>query len=164
MITQPAARSTDPVKNREHDETRNPQIDRPPGPAETAPEQIVRTRGGRVWFWIVVVALTAAAWHYRPHWLPWIAPFLPNVQHLFCEYHHDAGHGENRLAGILILLENAGFQIHLAKSFAYQSLTGHHPMKYVESPYSLEIWAKNRNWREPIPVTEDIDAAPADVK
>jgi multidrug efflux system membrane fusion protein len=77
MITQPAARTTDPVKNRES-ETRNPQADRPLGTADTVVEPIVRTRRGRVWRWILVIALAAVAWHYRPHWLPWLAPFLPN--------------------------------------------------------------------------------------
>ncbi len=71
---------------------------------------------------------------------------LPNVQHIFCEYHHGAGLDPARLPKILSILEQAGFDTHMGKSFSYHQGTHTRPMKHVGRPYSLVIWAKNRNW------------------
>jgi len=71
---------------------------------------------------------------------------LPNVQHIFCEYHHGAGLDPARLPKILSILERAGFETHMGKSYSYHLGTHMRPMKHVGRPYSLVVWAKNRNW------------------
>lgn len=71
---------------------------------------------------------------------------LPNVQHIFCEYHHGAGLDPARLPKILDILDRAGFDAHMGKSFSYHQGTHIRPMKHVGRPYSLVVWAKNRNW------------------
>ena len=71
---------------------------------------------------------------------------LPNVQHIFCEYHHGAGLDAARLPKILGILDKAGFDTHMGKSHSYQQATHQRPMKYLGRPYSLVIWARNRNW------------------
>lgn len=75
-----------------------------------------------------------------------VASKLQNVQHIFCEYHHGAGLDSTRLPKILNILNDAGFDTHMGKSHSYQQATHMRPMKHVSRPYSLVIWAKNRNW------------------
>ncbi len=74
------------------------------------------------------------------------APKLGNVQHLFCEYHHGAGLSPDRLPKILALIESAGFDMQAGKSYAYHESTRIRPMRYVDKPYSLILWARNRHW------------------
>jgi FkbM family methyltransferase len=69
---------------------------------------------------------------------------LPNVRHLFVEYHHGAGMPAGRLETILRILEAAGFDCQLGKSFSFEASTGRRAMLHASEPYSLNIWAKNR--------------------
>ena len=71
---------------------------------------------------------------------------LENVQHIFCEYHHGHGLATNRLAEILTLLDQKGFDVHVAKSSEYQKLTSERAMTYADRAYSAVLFAKNRNW------------------
>jgi len=73
--------------------------------------------------------------------------FLKNVQHIFCEYHHGAGLDTNRLEKILSLLGEAGFGLHLGKSFSFQKGSMNKPMTFTGKPYSMGIWGKNENWK-----------------
>lgn len=72
---------------------------------------------------------------------------LENVQYIFCEYHHGLGLKTDRLGEILSLLDNAGFDVHVGKSWSLHNFTVHRPMNHVANPYSAVIWAKNRNWK-----------------
>ena len=72
---------------------------------------------------------------------------LQNIQHIFCEYHHGGGLKHERLAIILTVLEKAGFDTLVGKSFSTQIGSSYRPMSFVDRPYSAVIWAKNRNWR-----------------
>lgn len=74
---------------------------------------------------------------------------LYNVHHLFCEYHHGNGLANNRLAKILQLLDEEGFDFQVGKSWGYQDSTHVRPFNYVTQPYSAIIWAKNRTWPPP---------------
>jgi len=73
--------------------------------------------------------------------------FLSNVQHIFCEYHHGNGLEADRLGNILTLLDESGFDVQIGKSFYFQHHTNRRPMVFVDKPYSVSIWAKNRNWK-----------------
>lgn len=72
--------------------------------------------------------------------------YLKNVQHIFCEYHYEIGNQSNRLGGILTLLEENGFEAHVAKSWGIHSMTHQKPMNFVGQSYTALIWAKNKNW------------------
>ncbi len=72
--------------------------------------------------------------------------YLSNVQHIFFEYHHRERLGASRLLQILDLLDQAAFDIRIAKSYSNQIATKIQPMRFFSSPYSAVIWAKNRNW------------------
>lgn len=74
-------------------------------------------------------------------------PYLNNVQYIFCEYHHGNGLETDRLAKILCLLDRAGFDAQVGKSFSFQQRTNRRPLTFVERPYSAVIWARNRQWR-----------------
>jgi len=71
---------------------------------------------------------------------------LGNVWYLFCEYHHGLGLESDRLGKMLLLLDRAGFDTHVSKSFSHQLGSTRRPMSFVDHPYSAVIWAKNRNW------------------
>lgn len=73
-------------------------------------------------------------------------PWLRNVQHLFCEYHHGAGLANGRLARILAILDRAGFEVNVDKSFSYGGRTRCRPMTALGGPASEVIWARNLNW------------------
>lgn len=73
-------------------------------------------------------------------------PWLHNVQHIFCEYHHGLGLAYDRLARILTLLDRAGFEVVAGKSFGYQESSRHRPMSALGGPASEVLWAKNRRW------------------
>jgi len=73
--------------------------------------------------------------------------FLGNVQHLFCEYHHGMGLDSDRLGKILLLLNRAGFEVQVGKSFCHQRSSMHRPATFVDQPYSAVLWAKNRTWK-----------------
>ncbi len=69
---------------------------------------------------------------------------LPLVAHIYCEYHQGGERSGDRLAKILAILENAGFDAVLAKSQNQQSRSAWRPMRFVAQPYSASIWARNR--------------------
>jgi len=71
---------------------------------------------------------------------------LYRVQHLFCEYHHGGGLDTDRLAKILHLLDDQGFDVQVGKSWSFQQSTHHRPMLSIDKPYSALIWARNRSW------------------
>jgi len=71
---------------------------------------------------------------------------LYRVQHIFCEYHHGGGLATDRLARILQLLDDAGFDTQIGKSWSFQRLTDQRPMSSIDRPYSAVIWARNRVW------------------
>lgn len=73
-------------------------------------------------------------------------PWLHNVQHIFCEYHHGLGLANDRLARMLALLDRAGFEVVVGKSFGYQESSRHRPMTALGGPASEVLWAKNRRW------------------
>jgi FkbM family methyltransferase len=77
-----------------------------------------------------------------------IASQLVNVQHMFCEYHHGGGLPTSRLAKILYLLDEAGFTTHVSKSLSSHRYTSRRSMMFIDKPYSVTIWAKNKNWQE----------------
>ena len=74
-------------------------------------------------------------------------PFLGNVQHIFCEYHHGNGLGTDRLMKILHVLDRAGFDVQVGKAFDFERRSVKRPMTFVGEPYSAAIWAKNRVWK-----------------
>ena len=74
------------------------------------------------------------------------APMLHNVQYIFCEYHQSDKLPCSRLARILDILDAAGFDVHVAKSYSSHLRTGVRAMNHVSTPYALSLWAKNRNW------------------
>jgi FkbM family methyltransferase len=71
---------------------------------------------------------------------------LGNVHYLFCEYHHGNGLAKDRLVKILQILDDAGFDYQISKSYSYGKYTSVKPMNYIGKPYSSIIWAKNSNW------------------
>lgn len=73
-------------------------------------------------------------------------PFLCNIQYISCEYHQGMGLDSKRLGKILLLLDKAGFDTHLNKTFNFENTTRHRPLNFVDEPYSAVIWGKNRNW------------------
>ncbi|WP_105171030.1 FkbM family methyltransferase [Pseudoalteromonas sp. T1lg24] len=72
---------------------------------------------------------------------------LKNVHRIFCEYHHDVELGNKPLIEILTLLESNNFNVHISKSLGYNLLTRKRPMKFVNTSYSLVIWAENREFK-----------------
>ena len=74
------------------------------------------------------------------------AALLGNVQYIFCEYHHGLGMPTSRLKKILNILDKSNFDYQVSKSVSYEETTGFHPMKYVGSPYSAVVFAKNKDW------------------
>lgn len=76
MITQPAERTTDPVKSREPDSASVPKARTES--SRTAVPPSGGSWGGTLLRWTIFAALVAAGWHYRDHWLPWIQPLLPS--------------------------------------------------------------------------------------
>lgn len=75
MITKPVIPSPIPETNGETESKRVEPHRRTPG---AIPEPAPTSRGRILLKWIVTIALIAAAWHFRAHWLPWLTPFLPN--------------------------------------------------------------------------------------
>ena len=83
-------------------------------------------------------------------------PLLGNVHYLFCEYHHGAGLAHDRLARILAILERAGLEVNVGKSFGYQESSRFRPMNALGGHASEVIWARNRAWdRGPRSVTPE---------
>jgi len=74
------------------------------------------------------------------------APKLSNVHQMFIEYHHGNGLPADRLARILEILEKAGFDMQVSKSYTCQRNTERRPMAYAAEPYSVTLWARNRLW------------------
>jgi FkbM family methyltransferase len=72
---------------------------------------------------------------------------LGNVRHIFCEYHHGNGLPTDRLARILSLLDEVGFDAQVGKALDFQNRSLQRPMNYVGEAYSAAIWAENRNWQ-----------------
>lgn len=72
------------------------------------------------------------------------AALLKNVAHLFCEYHHGAGLSADRLPRILLILDDAGFDVHVSKSDGSARHARHRPMMHAQDSYSATIWAKRR--------------------
>jgi multidrug efflux system membrane fusion protein len=69
MLTSPAEHSSESTTARDplaRPPREMPSPERPAAPAE------VRGRGRTFVSWLLVLAAAAAAWHYRPLWLPWI--------------------------------------------------------------------------------------------
>lgn len=77
------------------------------------------------------------------------APRLFNVHQMFVEYHHGNGLAADRLARILDILEKAGFDVQVSKSYTCQRNTERRPMAYAAEPYSVTLWARNRRWPPP---------------
>ena len=74
------------------------------------------------------------------------AGVLHRVRHIFIEYHERHAPEENSLPEILRILDDAGFDYEVGKSFGFQQRTEHAPMMHLPQPYSAVIWAKNRVW------------------
>ena len=74
------------------------------------------------------------------------AEHLKNVEHLFCEYHHGNGLPLNRLAKILAILDEAGFEVHVGPPSSIRQYTRPQPLSFLKKPYSALLWAKNLNW------------------
>lgn len=73
------------------------------------------------------------------------APYLRQVRYLFCEYHHGLGLAADRLTRILKVLDDAGFDTQVSKSYSYQVRTEHRPFPHVGEPYSASIFARRRD-------------------
>ena len=71
---------------------------------------------------------------------------LPQVHHLFIEYHETHHPERNSLPAILSILERAGFDYEVSKSHGYHLISEHRPMAHVGQSYSAILWAKNRTW------------------
>ncbi|MEX0744034.1 MAG: FkbM family methyltransferase [Phycisphaeraceae bacterium] len=76
--------------------------------------------------------------------LPEIREQLPNIRHVFCEYHVDPDVRPELLGQTVQLLEQADFHVHVGKSDSFGQSTHERPMDAVGRPISLVIWAKNR--------------------
>lgn len=74
------------------------------------------------------------------------AGLLHRVHHVFIEYHERHAPEKNSLPEILRILDEAGFDYEVGKSFGFQQRTEHAPMTHLPQPYSAVIWAKNRVW------------------
>lgn len=72
------------------------------------------------------------------------APWLHNVANLFCEFHHGAGLGSGRLASILTLLEEAGFEVQVGKSHNFHESSRCRPLSHFDGAASAILWARNR--------------------
>jgi FkbM family methyltransferase len=73
---------------------------------------------------------------------------LHRVEHIFVEYHQDKALPGGRLPRILEILNAAGFDTHLDKSYSAHQTTGRRPLTAVGKGLSLSIWGRNRNWKE----------------
>ncbi len=69
---------------------------------------------------------------------------LPNVAWLFCEVHLGGGVDSERLARILTLLEEADFDVQVAKSHNFQHTSHHRPFTHFDGSASMIVWARNR--------------------
>lgn len=70
---------------------------------------------------------------------------LGNVNYIFCEYHHLID--DPRLGRIITILEDAGFDVNVTKSYSYSRGTKYRPMKYLNDKgylYSASIFCKNK--------------------
>jgi FkbM family methyltransferase len=70
---------------------------------------------------------------------------LGNVEYIFCEYHHSID--DPRLGRIITILEDAGFDVNVTKSYSYGRGTKYRPMKYLNNRkylYSASIFCKNK--------------------
>jgi multidrug efflux system membrane fusion protein len=85
--------SSDPISNRPADRAADPRTNGNPTtngdphpvirqeerghPAPGAPPNVAQEpRKRHVWRWLLIAALAAGAWYYRPYWLPWVASTL----------------------------------------------------------------------------------------
>lgn len=76
------------------------------------------------------------------------APKLHNVQHLFCEFHHDAGEPSARLAAIFRVLSDAGFEVRIGQAEQIAAPASH--LKGFQTDRTgVSLWAKNIRWGPP---------------
>ncbi|MCA9414771.1 MAG: FkbM family methyltransferase, partial [Candidatus Omnitrophica bacterium] len=73
---------------------------------------------------------------------------LSHVKTLFCEYHQGEKLPANRLARLLGVLTENGFDVQVGKSYSYQQSTEYRPANFLEGSYSGVLWAKNLNWKD----------------
>lgn len=73
------------------------------------------------------------------------AALLRQVQYLFCEYHHGLGLEPNRLTRIMRVLDEAGFDTQIAKSYSYRARSEHRPLSHLGEPYSGLVFARRRD-------------------
>ena len=71
---------------------------------------------------------------------------LHNVAWLFCEVHLGGGLGSDRLAQILTLLEEADFDVQVAKSHNFEATSRHRPFTHFDGSASMIVWARNRRY------------------
>lgn len=72
--------------------------------------------------------------------------YLQNVHYLFVEYHFSKKVKNNNFVKILRLLECKKFEVSISKSIGYYQSTIYRPMNYVGKRYSINIWAKQKNY------------------
>ena len=71
---------------------------------------------------------------------------LKNVEYIFCEYHNDKYIGGKKLGKIIKLLYDLNFDVQIDRSFHFSEYVRFRPMKKISEPYSICIWARNKNW------------------
>ncbi|MCE5228700.1 FkbM family methyltransferase [bacterium] len=69
---------------------------------------------------------------------------LGAVENMFIEYHHGAGMPDGRLEAIFRILDGAGFDWQVGKSFHFGRQTRRRALTYSGRPFSLNIWAKKK--------------------
>ncbi|RKY45652.1 MAG: hypothetical protein DRP88_07180 [Candidatus Neomarinimicrobiota bacterium] len=72
--------------------------------------------------------------------------YLRNVEYIFCEYHNDKYIGGKKLGKIIKLLYDLNFDVQIDRSFYFSEYMRFRPMKKIGEPYSVCIWARNKNW------------------
>jgi len=72
------------------------------------------------------------------------APKLGMVRHIFCEFHQGPGLAPGRLAKVLGILDDAGFDVEVGKSHNYQKTSRHRPFTHLGGSGSHSIWAAKR--------------------
>ena len=83
MMTQPVELPSETAKNGDSRGPHGPIVHgsvslepapRPPEAAGPRPDFATESRSGRVWQWVLIIAIATSGWYYRDRWLPFVAP------------------------------------------------------------------------------------------